>query len=159
MFSPQFNTITTRNIGEGEQFAHRRGGGIRLIYKILCLLYVKRCDAFHNASTGTDLGGGAIFKTPPRLPHGLNGIIISPYAQIGANVSIFQNVTIGDDGKFYKNAPIIGNNVVIGAGAKIIGKVSIGDNAKIGAGAIVVEDVPSGATAVGSKAKIIINQT
>ena len=105
---------------------------------------------------GTDLNAGAVFKTPPRLPHGLNGIIVSPYAKIGANAYIYHQVTIGDDGKDYHNAPVIGDNVKIGAGAKLIGKITIGDNVKIGAGAIVVEDVPDGATVVGQKASIII---
>lgn len=132
------------------------GGKITLIIKYLCLLYVKRCDAFNNASTGADLNAGALFKTPPRLPHGLYGIIVSPHASIGENVRIYHQVSIADDGMNPYNAPVIGNNVIIGAGAKIIGKVTIGDNAKIGAGAIVVNDVPSGATAVSSKAKIII---
>lgn len=113
------------------------GGGGRFI-KYLKLMYIKRCDAFNNASMGTDLNGGAQFKTPPRLPHGLNCIIVSPYAKIGANVSIFHQVTIADDAKDYHNAPTIGNNVMIGAGA------------------IVVEDVPDNAVVVGQKARIIL---
>lgn len=132
------------------------GGKLGLIVKYLRLMYIKRCDAYNNASLGTDLNAGAQFATPPKLPHGLNGIIISPYAKIGANVTIFHQVTIADDRKDYRNAPIIGDNVKIGAGAKILGKVTIGDNAKIGAGAIVVEDVPAGAVAVSPKARIII---
>ena len=132
------------------------GGKFGLLFKFLKLMYIKRCDAYNNASFGTDLNAGAQFKTPPRLPHGPNGIIVSPYAKIGANAYIYHQVSIADDGKDYHNAPIIGDNVIIGAGAKIIGKVTIGDNAKIGAGAIVVDDVPAGATAVSPKARIII---
>lgn len=64
-------------------------------------------------------------------------------------------MTIGDDGKDPGNVPQIGNNVVIGAGAKIIGKVRIGDNVRIGAGAIVVEDVDDNCTVVSPKTKII----
>ena len=105
---------------------------------------------------GTDLNAGAVFKTPPRLPHGLNGIIVSPYAKIGANAYIYHQVTIGDDGKGYLNVPSIGDNVIIGAGAKVIGKIKIGNNVKIGSGAIVVEDVPDGATVVGPRARIIL---
>ena len=71
-----------------------RGGKMVLIIKYLRLMYVKRCDAFNNASTGADLNGGAFFKAPPRLPHGLNGIIVSPYAKIGSNVTIFHQVSI-----------------------------------------------------------------
>ena len=127
-----------------------------MIIKYLKLMYIKRCDAYNNASFGTDLNAGAQFKTPPRLPHGPNGIIVTPYAKVGANAYIYQQVTIGDDGKGYLNAPTIGDNVVIGAGAKILGKITIGNNVKIGANAIVVEDVPDGATAVSPKARIII---
>ena len=130
-------------------------GGI-LLLKYLRLLYIKRCDAYNNSSFGTDLGAGAVFKTPPRLPHGPNGIIVSPYATIGENSYIYQQVTIGDDGKYYKNVPIIGDNVSIGAGAKLLGKITIGNNVKIVANAVVVEDVPDGATVVSSKARIII---
>lgn len=120
------------------------------------MLYIKRCDAKNLASTGTDINGGAVFKSPPKFPHGLNGIIISPYATIGKNAYIYHQVTIGDDGKYYKNVATIGDNVIIGTGAKIIGKVNIGNNVKIGAGAIVVEDVPDNAVVVGPKARIII---
>lgn len=131
------------------------GGGILLIHKLLCLLYVKRCDAYNKASTGADLFRGALFATPPRLPHGLNGIIINPYAIIGENCRIYHQVTLGDDGKFYKNAPIIGDNVTIGPGAKVLGKIKIGNNAIIGANAVVVEDVPDNAIVVAHKARII----
>lgn len=78
--------------------------------------------------------------------------IINGDAIIGENCTILHSVTIGG-GK--GGAPIIGNNVYIGAGAIIIGKVHIGNNVKIGAGAIVVEDIPDNATAVCEKARII----
>ena len=122
------------------------------IRALIYLWYVKRCDAFNCASTGADLFAGAQFKTPPRLPHGLNGIIINPYAKIGANCKIFHQDTIGDDGKSMYNAPIVGDNVIIGAGAKLIGKICIGNNVFIGAGAIVVTDIPDNAVVVGPKA-------
>lgn len=133
-------------------------GGVGII-KWLCLFYIKRCDAFNNASFGTDMNAGAQFKTPPSLPHGPNGIIVSPYAKIGANCRIYQQVTIGDDGKHWENVPEIGDNVSIGAGAKVLGKIKIGHNVKIGANAIVVEDIPDNATAVSPKAKLIIKQS
>lgn len=134
-----------------------RGGGI-LIIKLFCLYYIKRCDAFNNASFGTDLNAGAVFSTPPTLPHGPNGIIISPYAKIGAHSYIYQQVTIGDDGKHWSNVPEIGDNCSIGAGAKLIGKIKIGNNVKIGANAVVVEDIPDNSTVVCHKARIIINK-
>lgn len=90
------------------------------------------------------LGGGLILTHP-------NGVVIHPDASIGPNCLILQQVTI------VKNVKI-GGHVDIGAGAKIIGHVSIGDHAKIGANAVVLCDVPTGATAVGIPARIIISK-
>lgn len=111
----------------------------------LRLLYIKRCDAFNNASLGTHMGFGASFDGIPNLPHGLYGIIVSHNAKIGKNCTIFHQVTIGE-GK--GGAPVIGDNVLIGAGAKIIGHVRIGNGAKIGVNAVIVHDVPDGAVVV-----------
>lgn len=119
------------------------------------LYYIKRADAFNNASMGTHRDLGARFATPPHLPHGLNGIIVSHNATIGKNCTIFHQVTIGE-GK--GGAPTIGDDVLIGAGAKLIGKISIGDGAKIGAGCVVTQDVPAGATVVMDRPRIIIRK-
>ena len=62
--------------------------------KWIYLHYIKKCDAFNNASLGTNFGEGAYFKTIPHFPHGLNGIIVSKNAKIGANAVIFHQVTI-----------------------------------------------------------------
>lgn len=92
------------------------------------------------------------------FPHGLCGIFISQGAKIGDNCTIFQQVTIGSntlsDSKGC-GSPIIGRNVYIGAGAKIIGNVKIGDNVRIGANAVVVEDVPDNATVVMQSQRVI----
>jgi serine O-acetyltransferase len=82
------------------------------------------------------------------------GVILDHRCVIGNNVRIDQQVTIGirwDE----KVAPVIGDNVRIGAGAKVLGSIRIGNNARIGANAVVLTDVPDGATAVGVPAKII----
>lgn len=92
---------------------------------------------------GTDLNHGAVFETVPKLPHGLNGIIISPDAHIGKNCTIFHQVTIGNDYRKVENVPTIGDNVTIYPGAKIVGKVYVGDNCEIGANAVVTENIPS----------------
>ena len=95
------------------------------------------------------------------FPHGLCGIFISQNAVIGDNCTIFHHVTIGsntfEDSKKC-GSPIIGNNVFIGAGAKIIGNVNIGDNVRIGAGAIITKDIPSNCTVVMNEPKIIIHK-
>lgn len=92
------------------------------------------------------------------FPHGISGIFISCNSVIGNNCTIFQQVTIGSntlkDSK-HVGAPTIGDNVFIGAGAKIIGNVKIGDNVRIGAGAIVTENIPKNSTVVAEKSKII----
>ena len=117
------------------------------------LYKIKKADAFNNASMGTDLGKGATFLSPPNLPHHLNGIIVSHYAKIGKNCTIFQQVTISQDEN--NLSALIGDNVMIGAGAKIIGNVKIGNNVKIGANAVVTKDIPDNSVAVGVLAKII----
>jgi len=110
---------------------------------------------FWSAVTGADiplglrLGGGLLMPHP-------NGIVIHPDAEIGPNCLIFQQVTIGTDGR---GAPRIGGQVDIGAGAKILGPISIGCHAKIGANAVVIRDVPPGATAVGIPARVVTDAT
>lgn len=123
---------------------HIRGGGGVLAY---CYLYrIKKCDAYHNASLGTHIGfRSAQFKNRPFLPYGLNGIIISNDCEFGENYTIYHQVSVaGGNG----GAPKIGNNVLLGAGGKVIGPVMIGSNVKIGAGCIVAMDVPDNATVV-----------
>ena len=85
--------------------------------------------------------------------HGF-GVVINPFSRIGKNCIIFQGVTIGVSEPGGK-APVIGNDVFIGAGAKIIGNIEIGDNVRIGAGAVVIKDVPSNVTVAGVPAKIV----
>lgn len=124
--------------------------------KLLCQWYlyrIKRMDAFHNASMGTHLGYGATFAEVPHLPHGLNGIIISHNAKIGKNCTIFHQVTIGEGNG---GAPTIGDNCLIGAGAKIIGGITVGNNVKIGANCIVSKDIPDNATVVLEQPRILI---
>ncbi len=95
----------------------------------------------HAASISID----AQIETPIVLPHGVSGIFITQSAKIGKNVVIFQQVTIGAntiEGSKTYGAPTIGDNVYIGAGVKIIGKVSIADNCRIGANAVIAQDIP-----------------
>lgn len=122
------------------------------IIKLYYLYYIKKCDAFNNASLGTDINQGALFKGRPQLPHGLNGIIIHLKARIGKNAVIWQQVTIGSSGG---GTPSIGNNCKIGAGAKILGGVKIGDNVTIGANTVVTKDVPNNSIVVGAEMRII----
>lgn len=121
-----------------------------LLLKLYYLYYIKRTDAYHNCSFGTNLNSGAYFATPPHLPHGPKGIIVGHDVRIGENSIIYQQVTIAQGG-----VKIL-NNILIGAGAKILPGVSIGNNVKVGANAVVVEDVPDNATVVLPKPRIIL---
>ena len=120
-----------------------------IILKLYYLYYIKKVDAYHNASFGTNLNAGSCFKTPPILPHGPNGIIVGHDLSIGSNCVIYQQVTIAHGGGK------IGDNVLIGAGAKILAGVNVGNDVKIGANCVVVEDIPDGATVVMNKPRII----
>ena len=121
--------------------------------RVILLYRIKRMDAKNGASMGTHLHKSALFATPPNLPHGLYGIIVSHNAVIGKNVTIFHQVTIGEGNG---GAPTIGDNVYIGAGAKIIGGITIGNNVKIGANCVVFMDIPDNCTVVSPKPRIII---
>lgn len=156
---PFKNVLTFIQHYNAEKYWKRRSyvineGGCKLL-KLWYLFYIKRCDAFNKASMGTDLNHGAVFETVPKLPHGLNGIIVSPDVHIGKNCTIFHQVTIGNDYRKLENVPTIGDNVTIYPGAKIVGKVKIGDNCEIGANAVVVKDVPDNCLVVVGEQRII----
>jgi serine O-acetyltransferase len=90
-----------------------------------------------------------------RFPHAV-GVVVSNAAEIGRDVTIFQNVTIGGkESGARAGFPKIGDGVTIYAGAIVIGGVAVGDGATIGAGAVVLDDVPVGATVVGSPARVV----
>lgn len=105
--------------------------------------------------TGIEIHPGAKIGKGLFIDHGM-GVVIGETAEIGDNVTIYHGVTLGGTGKEKgKRHPTIGNNVVIGSGAKILGPINVGNDAKIGANAVVLEDVPSRATAVGIPARVI----
>jgi serine O-acetyltransferase len=104
--------------------------------------------------TGIDLPCEAQVGRRLRIDH-FGGIIVSGDAVIGDDVILRNGVTIGLKRTNERGAPVIGNRVDIGAGAKILGAIRIGDDAVIGANAVVVHDVPAGATAVGIPARTL----
>ena len=92
------------------------------------------------------------------IDHG-NGVVIGETSVIGDDVLMYQGVTLGGTGKEHgKRHPTIGNNVVIGAGAIILGNIKIGDNSRIGAGAVVTKPVPPNSTVVGNPARVIVRE-
>lgn len=128
------------------------------ILKCYYLFRMKKMEAFNCASLGNRLSGGSNFLEKPNLPHGIKGIFITDTSKIGKNVTILQQVTIGLKDFTGGGGPTIGNNVIIGVGAKIIGPITIGNNVKIGANCIVVQDIPDNATVVMQKPRIIIKE-
>ena len=89
------------------------------------------------------------------IDHGC-GIVIGETAEIGDDVTLYQGVTLGGTGKESgKRHPTLGNNVVVGAGAKVLGSFTVGDNVKIGAGSVVLKPVPANCTVVGIPGKVV----
>ena len=105
--------------------------------------------------TGIEIHPGATIGTGLFIDHGM-GVVIGETAVVGNNVTIFQGVTLGGTGKEKgKRHPTVGNNVVVGAGAKVLGSFTIGDNVRIGANAVVVREVPPNAVVVGVPGRIV----
>lgn len=126
------------------------------IIKYIYLFRCKRMESYSNASMGTYINRGAVFEGHPSLPHGLRGIFISDKAVIGKNVTLYQQTCVGVLGRGKPDlAPVVGDNVIIGAGAKVLGGSQIGRNVRIGANAIVCQDVPDNSTVVLEKPRII----
>jgi serine O-acetyltransferase len=105
--------------------------------------------------TGIEIHPGAQIGERLFIDHGM-GIVIGETCEIGNDVVMYHGVTLGGTGKQKgKRHPTVGNNVIIAAGAKVIGSISIGDNARIGANTVVLSDVPANSTMVGTKGYIV----
>ncbi|ARP49716.1 MULTISPECIES: serine O-acetyltransferase EpsC [Caproicibacterium] len=105
--------------------------------------------------TGIEIHPGAKIGKGLFIDHGM-GVVIGETTEIGDNCTLYQGVTLGGTGKDKgKRHPTLGNNVLVGTGAKILGPMKIGDNARIAAGAVVLEEVPANATAVGVPARVV----
>ena len=106
--------------------------------------------------TGIEIHPGAKIGKGLFIDHG-SGVVIGETAEIGDDVTVYQGVTLGGTGKQSgKRHPTVGDNVVFGAGAKVLGAISVGDNAKIGAGSVVVTDVPRNSTVVGNPGRPVL---
>jgi len=105
--------------------------------------------------TGIEIHPGATIGKGLFIDHGM-GVVIGETAEIGDNCLLYQGVTLGGTGKDKgKRHPTLGNNVMVGAGAKVLGPFKVGDNVKIAANAVVLEEIPPNSTAVGIPARVI----
>ncbi len=105
--------------------------------------------------TGIEIHPGATIGKGLFIDHG-HGVVIGETAIIGDNVTLYQGVTLGGTGKETgKRHPTIGNNVMISAGAKILGSFTVGENSKIGAGSVVLSEIPPNSTVVGVPGRVV----
>ncbi len=129
------------------RFAH-------FLYKKNIFLLARLVSQISRFLTGIEIHPGAVIGKDFFIDHGM-GVVIGETAIIGDNVLLYQGVTLGGTGlEKGKRHPTIGNNVVIGGGAKVLGNISIGDNSYIGANAVVIKDVPPNSTVVGVPGRI-----
>ncbi len=118
--------------------------------------FIARWISQHSRhKTGIEIHPGATIGKGLFIDHGM-GVVIGETTVIGDNCTIYQNVTLGGTGKDAgKRHPTLGNNVLVGSGAKVLGPFKVGDNARIAAGAVVLSEVPANATAVGVPARVV----
>ena len=125
-----------------------------LFYKIKFFFFARWLSQAARFFTGIEIHPGAQIGKGLFIDHGM-GVVVGETSIIGDNVLLYQGVTLGGTGlEKGKRHPTIGNNVVIGGGAKILGNITIGDNSYIGANAVVIKDVPVNSTVVGVPGRI-----
>lgn len=136
-----------------------------IMYRITHFLYTKNLfflarllSQISRFFTGIEIHPGAKIGKGFFIDHGM-GVVIGETAEVGDNVTLFHGTTLGGTGKDKgKRHPTLGDNVIVGSGAKILGPIKIGNNVKIGANAVVLKEVPDDATAVGIPARNIIKK-
>ena len=123
------------------------GIGLRLIARIISNIL--------RTLTGIEIHPAATIKEGFFIDHGM-GVVIGETSEIGKNVTIYQGVTLGGvSANAGKRHPTIGDNVIVGAGSKILGPLNIGSNTKIGANSVVIDDIPENSTVVGVPGKVV----
>lgn len=118
------------------------------LYKHKLLFLARLISQIGRFFTGIEIHPGAKIGRKLFIDHGM-GIVIGETATVGNNCTIYHNSTLGGTGKDkYKRHPDIGNNVMVGAGSKVLGPIKVGDNVKIGANAVVFTNIPSNTTVI-----------
>ncbi|MDA8226339.1 MAG: serine O-acetyltransferase [Desulfitobacterium hafniense] len=124
-------------------------------YKKRLFFVARFISQFARFVTGIEIHPGAVIGRGLFIDHGM-GVVIGETAEIGNNCTIYHQVTLGGTGKDKgKRHPTIGNNVLIGAGAKLLGPITVSDNAMIGAGSVVMDEVDKETTVTGPKARAV----
>ena len=127
-------------------------------YKLKLFFIARLISQFNRGVTGIEIHPGAQIGKRLFIDHGM-GIVIGETAIIGDDCLIYHQVTLGGmSSKDEKRHPTLGNNVMVGTGAKILGNIHIGDNVKIGANCIVIHDVEAGKTVVGVPGQVLIKK-
>jgi serine O-acetyltransferase len=133
--------------------AHR---AIHALWKARVPLLPRLMSEIVHRATGIDIHPGATIGAGFFIDHG-TGVVIGGTAIVGNDVTIYQGVTLGGTSlQRKKRHPTIGNNVVVGSGAAVLGDITIGDNVKIGANSVVVKDVPPNSTVVGIPGRVVL---
>lgn len=137
-----------------------------LLHRLAHWLYLRRAtlaarmvNQLARFLTGIDIHPGATIGRRFFIDHGM-GVVIGETAEIGDDVLVYQNVTLGGTGKERgKRHPTLGNHVVVGTGAKVLGNIRLGDHVKVGAGSVVIKSVPDNSTVVGIPGRIVRSRT
>ncbi|MBN1290166.1 MAG: serine O-acetyltransferase [Actinobacteria bacterium] len=126
------------------------------LYRRNIPLVPRLISMFARATTGVEIHQGATIGRGFFIDHGM-GVVIGETTEIGNNVTLFQGVTLGGTGKEKgKRHPTIGDNVVVAAGAQVLGPITIGENSKVGAGSVVLHSVPPNCTVVGVPGRVTV---
>lgn len=125
------------------------------LYRAGLPLLPRVMSQFSRWITGIEIHPGATIGRRFFIDHGM-GVVIGETAEIGDDVLLYQGVTLGGTGKECgKRHPTLGNHVIVGTGAKVLGNIRIGDGSRIGAGSVVVHPVPAGSTVVGIPGRVV----
>ena len=125
------------------------------LYKKNLLFLARLISQIARFLTGIEIHPGATLGAGILIDHGM-GVVIGETAELGDRITIYHGTTLRGTGKEKgKRHPTVGDNVVIGAGSKVLGNIKIGSNSKIGANSVVLDDVPEGATVVGIPGKVV----
>jgi serine O-acetyltransferase len=125
------------------------------LYKKKRFFLARLISQFSRGVTGIEIHPGAVIGKGLFIDHGM-GVVIGETCEIGNNVTLYHGVTLGGTGKDHgKRHPTIGNNVMIGTGAKVLGPFKVGDNARVAANALVLKEVPEDSTVIGNPGKVV----